>query len=74
MKKSYEDLMKQSEESRQDLGSKTILQQYLLTMKKQNLSLDHVIALTSDFLLAGIDTVRLIKLLELLFNETFYTI
>ena len=66
--------MKQSEESRQDLGSKTILQQYLLTMKKQNLSLDHVIALTSDFLLAGIDTVRLIKLLELLFNETFYTI
>ncbi len=57
--KAYGDLMKQSEEYRQDLASKTILQQYLLTMKKQELSIDHVIALTSDFLLAGIDTVSL---------------
>ena len=54
----YNELMSKSEEFRKDADSKTILQQYLLTMKKNNLSIDDVIALTSDFLVAGIDTVK----------------
>ena len=54
--------MSKSEEYRQDMNSKTILQQYILTMKKHNLSFDDIIALTSDFLIAGIDTVKLLLL------------
>jgi hypothetical protein len=50
--------MSKSEEYRQDINSKTILQQYILNMKKHNLLIDDIIAITTDFLIAGIDTVK----------------
>ena len=53
----YNELKTQSEVFKQDMDSKSILQQYLLTMEKYNLSFDDVVALTSDFLSGGIDTV-----------------
>ena len=58
VKDGYDSLMSKSEEFKQDLSSKTILQQYILNMEKHKLTFNDIIALTSDFLVAGIDTVR----------------
>jgi hypothetical protein len=57
VKEAHDNLMNKSEEFKQDLSSKTILQQYILSMDKYNLTFNDIIALTSDFLVAGIDTV-----------------
>jgi cytochrome P450 len=39
-----------------DSPSKTILQQYLLVKDKYNLDLEDILSLTSDFIMAGVDT------------------
>lgn len=51
-----EDLNKRGDDFKADLTSKSILQNFLLTREKYGLSMDDVMALTSDFLIAGVDT------------------
>ncbi len=53
----YEHLKAQSDDFKKDFSGKSILQQYLLVKDKYNLSLEEVVALTADFLIAGVDTV-----------------
>ena len=53
----FEAINNRSGDAKNSYMDKTILQQYLLTMDKYGLTIADVIALTSDFLIAGVDTV-----------------
>jgi hypothetical protein len=53
----FKEINKNAEEFKNSSKEKTILQQYILTMDKYKLTLQDVTALTSDFLIAGVDTV-----------------
>jgi hypothetical protein len=51
------ELSKKNDKYKQDILSKSILEQYLIVKDKYNLTLDDIIAVVSDFLIAGVDTV-----------------
>lgn len=56
MNAGLENLNKKSEDYKADLSSRSILQNFLLTREKYDLSMKDVVALTGDFLIAGVDT------------------
>jgi cytochrome P450 len=51
-----EDLNKKSDDFKADLTSRSIFQNFLLTREKYGLTMDDVVALTGDFVIAGVDT------------------